>query len=446
MRRFSRLSQTLLLVVVVACALVLSSVTCGIAADVVVAEEGYCEAGDRSCEGAGADPNAPQIDKGEDGNTATMKLPTTSFMEEAYQAFAKSVAQAIEEQTRRHKPCRGFACYESSMWHDFDAWRGGFTRQKFEDGLAQGIHYQIVKGKVYRQEKCNFPARCEGIEHFLLKVAAETPNMDNVEFVVNVNDQPRIPVEAERSKTGPAIVFSFSKPRKQFADIMYPAWTFWSGGPAVWPIEPTGLGRWDLKREALAASAAKSPWEDKKKLLFFRGSRTSAERDALVVLSRKDPEVADAAYTKNQAYKSPRDTLGKEPAEMVRLEDHCEYAYLANFRGVAASFRHKHLFLCGSLVLHFGDQRDDWLEFYYPAMRPWVHYVPVSQDSADLELILRWVREHDEEAKAIAQRGQKFVIDNLNMDDVSIYWKELLTAYGNRCDWQTVRNETLLQI
>ena len=35
-------------------------------------------------------------------------------------------------------------------------------------------------------------------------------------------------------------------------DIMYPAWTFWEGGPAVWPIYPTGLGRWDLQRELIS--------------------------------------------------------------------------------------------------------------------------------------------------------------------------------------------------
>ena len=35
-----------------------------------------------------------------------------------------------------------------------------------------------------------------------------------------------------------------------YHDIMYPAWTFWSGGPAI-SIEPTGLGRWDLKRETI---------------------------------------------------------------------------------------------------------------------------------------------------------------------------------------------------
>jgi protein glucosyltransferase len=34
-------------------------------------------------------------------------------------------------------------------------------------------------------------------------------------------------------------------------DIMYPAWTFWEGGPAVWPIYPTGLGRWDEQMEII---------------------------------------------------------------------------------------------------------------------------------------------------------------------------------------------------
>jgi protein glucosyltransferase len=34
-------------------------------------------------------------------------------------------------------------------------------------------------------------------------------------------------------------------------DIMYPAWTFWEGGPAVWPIYPTGLGRWDQQRSII---------------------------------------------------------------------------------------------------------------------------------------------------------------------------------------------------
>ena len=56
--------------------------------------------------------------------------------------------------------------------------------------------------------------------------------------------------------------------------------------------------------------------------------------------------------------------------------------YLFNFRGVAASFRLKHLFLCKSLVFHVGDE---WIEFFYPALKPWVHYIPVSTDLKHVE-------------------------------------------------------------
>jgi len=90
---------------------------------------------------------------------------------------------------------------------------------------------------------------------------------------------------------------------KDYADITYPAWTFWEGGPAI-PIYPTGIGRWDLLRKSVIEASKKYPWERKVSKAFFRGSRTSFERDALIYLSRSSPDLADAHYTKNQAWKS----------------------------------------------------------------------------------------------------------------------------------------------
>lgn len=71
------------------------------------------------------------------------------------------------------------------------------------------------------------------------------------------------------------------------------------------------------------------------------------------------------------------------PAPEISLESHCMYKYLFNFRGVAASFRYKHLFLCRSLVFHVGDE---WKEFYYYAMKPWIHYIPVPKNADQKEL------------------------------------------------------------
>jgi len=64
------------------------------------------------------------------------------------------------------------------------------------------------------------------------------------------------------------------------------------------------VGRWDIHRERIGKVGNTTRWEDKIPKVFFRGSRTCSERDALILLSRENPDLADAQYTKNQAWKS----------------------------------------------------------------------------------------------------------------------------------------------
>ncbi|CAB4004741.1 O-glucosyltransferase 1 [Paramuricea clavata] len=258
-----------------------------------------------------------------------------------------------------------------------------------------------------------------------------------MEMIINVHDYPQTTKWME-----PVPVFSFSKTKNEY-DIMYPAWTFWEGGPAVWPIYPTGLGRWDLMRTDLEKKAKEFPWEKKESKGFFRGSRTSAERDPLVLLSRKEPELVDAQYTKNQAWKSDADTLHAPAAKEIPLQDHCPYKYLFNFRGVAASFRYKHLFLCGSVVFQVGDE---WLEFFYTALKPWVHYVPVRTDLSDVRDLIEFARANDKVVHEIAKRGEKFIWDHLRMEDVHSYWKRLLKKYAELLKWKPELNKDFKKI
>lgn len=79
-----------------------------------------------------------------------------------------------------------------------------------------------------------FPARCAGIEHFLLELLSKLPDMD---IIINTRDWPQIP--KQYGVFGP--VFSFSKTSKYY-DIMYPAWAFWEGGPAI-SLHPRGIGK-----------------------------------------------------------------------------------------------------------------------------------------------------------------------------------------------------------
>ncbi|XP_070192308.1 protein O-glucosyltransferase 1-like isoform X2 [Littorina saxatilis] len=329
------------------------------------------------------------------------------------------------------------SCHEGVIDSDLAVWekKGSIPEDEFKKDKKRGIHYQIISHKLYREEDCNFPFRCSGVEHFLLEIIDKLPNM---EFLLNVHDYP------QSMKPGPPLpIFSFSKVDDLHWDIMYPAWTFWEGGPAVWPIYPTGLGRWDEQRKIIPEEAKKWPWDKKLNKGFFRGSRTSAERDPLVLLSRKQPELVDAQYTKNQAWKSDADTLHKPPAKEIKLEDHCNYKYQFNFRGVAASFRLKHLFLCDSLVFHVGDE---WLEFFYPAMKPWVHYIPVKQDLSDVRELLEFAIANDKVAKEIAERGRQFIWDHLRMEDVSCFWEKLMKRYAKLIKHKVKKNKSLKQI
>ncbi|KAM9821111.1 protein O-glucosyltransferase 1 [Neosynchiropus ocellatus] len=345
----------------------------------------------------------------------------------------------VADAVKGYTPCASSncSCHLSVLKADLRPFKRGITEELMASTVQRGLgtHYQIIGHKLYREHNCMFPARCSGVEHFILEVLERLPDM---EMVVNVRDYPQVP-----SWVQPTLpVFSFSK-TADYQDIMYPAWTFWEGGPAVWPIYPTGLGRWDLMRDDLKVSAASWPWKKKVSKGFFRGSRTNPDRDPLVLLSRESPDLVDAEYTKNQAWKSDKDTLGRPAAKEIPLVDHCKYKYLFNFRGVAASFRLKHLFLCGSLVFHVGEE---WLEFFYPQLKPWVHYIPVKQDLSDLRELLQFVNENDALAHEIATRGQHFIQDHLRMEDVSCYWERLLTEYSRILKYKPKRKSSYKQV
>uniref|UniRef100_A0A673T189 Glycosyl transferase CAP10 domain-containing protein n=1 Tax=Suricata suricatta TaxID=37032 RepID=A0A673T189_SURSU len=218
-----------------------------------------------------------------------------------WKVFIDQINRSLEN----YEPCssQNCSCYHGVIEEDLTPFRG-------DPVLSCSCHWS-GEYMVFLVD------RCSGVEHFILEVIGRLPDM---EMVINVRDYPQIPKWME-----PAIpVFSFSK-TSEYHDIMYPAWTFWEGGPAVWPIYPTGLGRWDLFREDLVRSAAQWPWKKKNSTAYFRGSRTSPERDPLILLSRKNPKLVDAEYTKNQAWKSMKDTLGKPAAKDVHLVDHCKY-------------------------------------------------------------------------------------------------------------------------
>lgn len=351
-----------------------------------------------------------------------------------YGKYLKAIEIAEENYVECAKKC---GCYKNVIEEQLAPFeKNGIDEKLIESARDRGVLYQLIDGHLYREKDCMFPSRCAGVEHFLLKIIN---NVSDAEVIINTRDYP----QSSKHFGSPLPVFSFSK-TSQYYDIMYPAWSFWEGGPAI-SLYPRGLGRWDQHRNSLNDANLKTPWERKKEMAFFRGSRTSSERDNLVLLSRDKPNLVDAQYTKNQAWKSKADTLGLPPAGEVSLESHCAYKYLFNYRGVAASFRHKHLFLCGSLVFHVGDE---WLEFYYDSMKPWIHYIPVAKDASqsEIEELIQFAKDNDEISRKIANRGRDFIWEKLRMTDVTCYWRRLFKRYIKLLTFQPTLKQDLIEI
>ncbi|XP_006610009.1 O-glucosyltransferase rumi homolog isoform X2 [Apis dorsata] len=320
--------------------------------------------------------------------------------------------KAIEEAEKHYRICNNInnSCFKDVIINDLKPFKEkGINKDLIDTAKIRGTFYQIIQGKLYRQRDCMFPSRCAGIEYFLLKLA---PGLTDMDLVINVRDYP----QSSKHFGDPLPIFSFSK-TSQYYDITYPAWAFWEGGPAI-SLYPRGLGRWDEHCISLDKASNNTLWEKKENKVFFRGSRTSSERDNLVLLSRKKPNLVDAQYTKNQAWKSNEDTLYAPPASEVPLEAH---------------------------LFHVGDE---WSEFYYNAMIPWIHYIPVSKDANQtvLEEIIQFAIDNDDISKKIANHGRDFIWNNLKISDVTQFWKKLLKKYSKLLRYKISLDKNLIKI
>ncbi|CAG9825570.1 unnamed protein product [Phaedon cochleariae] len=351
-----------------------------------------------------------------------------------YKDYLYSVKRARDN----YIPCEktDCTCYEGTITSDLFTFKDGITQELIDSVKTKGTKYQVISNRLYRDKNCMFPARCAGIEHFLLELL---PKLPDLELIINTRDWPQI--HKNYGAFGP--VFSFSK-TPEYQDIMYPAWAFWEGGPAI-SLYPRGIGRWDSHRNKLGKLGNSTSWSAKVPKAFFRGSRTSSERDPLILLSRENPDIADAQYTKNQAWKSDADTLHAPPAEEVPFEEHCKYKYLFNFRGVAASFRFKHILLCKSLVFHVGNE---WQEFFYSALKPWIHYIPVDANASkeSIRELVEFAMNHDDMAREIAENGYKAIWNSLKLSHVSCYWERLLSRYAELLSFRPELDNNLIEI
>lgn len=150
------------------------------------------------------------------------------------------------------------------------------------------------------------------------------------------------------------------------------------------------------------------------------------------MLSLSIPHLVDARFTKYCQGAESNPEMRALPdliAQAVTPLDSLKNKYLIDVDGNTCGYsRFYWTLLSNSLVIK---QLTDNVQWYYRALKPYIHFLPVKKDFSDLAETLSWARAHDLECEHIAQNATQFVLENLREEHIYLYLDLLLNKYAD---------------
>ena len=203
---------------------------------------------------------------------------------------------------------------------------------------------------------------------------------------------------------------------------------------------------WKALTEGIIQANIHHPWENKTDKIFWRGGTSNGTYDIknfdklprlkLVILSKLFPDLIDAEFSvithqfpdtsgaKNM--KKLLKILFNDPKE-VKEVDHLEYKYLVSIDGNTCAWaRVPWIMLSNSVLLK---QETDNMEWFYPALKPYVNYAPLNTELTDIFSQAEWMKTHDDELKQISNNATNFAMNNLMSEHIDTHMVIVLSEY-----------------
>jgi hypothetical protein len=205
-------------------------------------------------------------------------------------------------------------------------------------------------------------------------------------------------------------------------------------------LDPVYPGEFD----AVLAASKRIAFSDRLGMIAWRGRLSGPgypditncsgfPRYQLLRLPHAQPDLVHARITDDSnLYGTPeRDALRLEIQHLFgSAEDPwpCEkfvrYKYLISLDGAVAAWKRVPTSLASGSVLLL---QADWQQYFYPELRPWHNYVPVSRDLSDLLEHREWLEAHPSEAREIGANGQNLALARLTPEAIEQRFLETLT-------------------
>ncbi|MCI5051705.1 MAG: hypothetical protein MRY21_01045 [Simkaniaceae bacterium] len=263
-----------------------------------------------------------------------------------------------------------------------------------------------------------FDALKSGIENIL--ACTQLPDVD---FLITRDDH----FDTENFQGDLPPIFVFAKNKNAKGLILFPDFSCFATRTASYAfsshIYPT-----ILKTDKV--------WKKKKNQAIWRGGTSGmntdwqrAPRMELCKLSQEYPKLIDAKFsffTQLDPSIKPQVPMGN----FLTPTDQLAYKYLICLDGNTCTYPGLHWrLLANSVVLK---HESDNIQWFYDALTPFEHYIPIKNDCANLVAMLSWAEANDPQAEKIAQNATDFAKENLSTAAIYLYVKCLLEQYAKK--------------
>lgn len=302
------------------------------------------------------------------------------------------------------------------------------TFQKIKENHGFAYRYRIVNGNVYRLGEDDPLGRAAVFEKILRRIQ-RSKKLPDVDFIVCMADGVPESYHAKDfwicEKQAPLLAWA---KRKEIAPFVV----------LIPDILTTKEMSWHHEIETVNEKYRQIPWSKRKEVAFWRGASNDKAytlenvhqkpRFIISFLSTQFPQLIDAGFCRVYP-----EEVAKAVANMivgnVPVANHLIYKYLPVLDGYMCTFPgYQWRLLSGSVSFK---QESDEIQYFYSALKPFVHYVPIKNDMSDLVEKIHWAKGHDEECRAIAETGRKFALQNLMPNSIYAYFYWVLERYAS---------------
>ena len=305
--------------------------------------------------------------------------------------------------------------------------------ETFEKIASQNIpvyRYRIIDNQIYRKPEQDHGGRAALYDKILKRLQRSAP-LPTLDFLLCVMDGvPEVYVPSRFWITEhQAPLLCWAKKKDAPSLILVPDFL------------TTRESGWHNDITILNAQYQSQPWEHRLEKAFWRGTAsdktytpdnyTQKPRYRISQLSYNHPDLIDARFCK--APEAVSQLLAHLIAGHTSLAGHLTYKYLPVLDGWMCTFPgYQWRLLSGSLTLK---QESDEIQYFYSALKPYEHYLPIQNDMGDLLAQIEWAKKHDPECHAISENARKFAQQNLMPNQIYSYLYWVLNRYASLQDF-----------